>query len=66
MYVELRAPTSEAGRDGLMGAPDGIELEMLVGRLVSTGDTVLILDATGDLLVLHIEAGDELRALVWI
>ena len=66
VYVELMAPTSEAARDGLMGAPDGIELELLVDRLVPEGDAVLILDATGDLPVLRIEAGKELRAFIWI
>lgn len=66
VYVELMAPTSEAARVGLMGAHDGIELELLVDRLVPESEAVLILDATGDLPVLRIEAGTELRAFIWI
>jgi hypothetical protein len=66
VYVELMAPTSSAARDGLMGAPDGIELEILVDRLVPEGDANLILDATGDLPVLRVEVGSQLRAYIWI
>ncbi len=66
VYVELMAPSSDAARDGLMGAPDGIELEILVDRLVPEGDAKLVLDATGDLPVLRVEAGTSLRAFIWI
>ena len=66
VYVELMAPTSEAARDGLMGAPDGIELELLVDRLVPEGGANLVLDATGELPVLRVEAGSALRAFIWI
>ena len=66
VYVELMAPTTDAARDGLMGAQDGIELELLVDRLVPEGDATLILDATGDLPVLRVESGAELRAVIWI
>jgi hypothetical protein len=66
VYVELMAPTSEEARSGLMSAPDGIELEVLVDRLVPEGDANIVLDATGDLPVLRIEAKSELRAFIWI
>lgn len=66
VYVELLAPTTEAARSGLMEAQDGIELELLVDRLVPEGDATLVLDATGDLPVLRVEAASELRALIWI
>ena len=66
VYVELMAPSSDAARDGLMGAPDGIERELLVDRLVPEGDASLVLDATGDLPVLRVEAKSGLRAFIWI
>ena len=66
VYVELMAPASAAAHDGLMGAPDGIELELLVDRLVPEGGANLVLDATGELPVLRVESGSALRAFIWI
>ncbi len=67
VYVELLAPAPGSAHDGLMTAHDGIELELLVSRLVPEGDAKLVWDNGGDLPVLRVMAADEsVRALIWI
>lgn len=66
VYVELLSPAPDSAHDGLMTAPDGIELEVLVERLVPEGNASLIWDNTGDLPMLKIETEGSVRALLWI
>ena len=66
VYVELLAPAPSGAHDGLMTAPDGIELERLVDRLVPEGGATLVWDNTGDMPVLEVAASDGVRALLWI
>ena len=66
VYVELLSPAPVRARDNLMTAQDGIELQVLVDQLVPEGKASVEIDNNGDLPVVRVLSGEDVRALIWI